>query len=150
MYVIAGRSHLRQQTVETSCKINSASWIARLQSVHGLLLFYSFSNCVAVLALDFNTPVFWAKRFSDFLGACSSLAPMSNFSSVSTRRLCFCFLPIKESRCSNFFHQIVNCLCSGNSFITKLTLKFSPTLSSRSVFHMGGIRKYTLLWSIPH
>jgi hypothetical protein len=50
----------------------------------------SFSNCVAVLALDFDTPVSWARHFSDFLGVCSSLAPMSsNFSSVSTWFLFF-------------------------------------------------------------
>jgi hypothetical protein len=62
-----------------------------------LLYGLSFSNCVAVLALDFDTPVSWARRFSDFLGVRSSLHPMSsNFSSVSTWRLCFCFLSIKS------------------------------------------------------
>jgi hypothetical protein len=34
---------------------------------------------------------------------------------------------------------------AGNSFITKLTSKFSPTLSSRSVFDIDVIQKYTLL-----
>jgi hypothetical protein len=41
-------------------KINLGSWIARLQGVHGLLLFYKglcFSNYVALLALDCDTPV---------------------------------------------------------------------------------------------
>jgi hypothetical protein len=56
-----------------------------------------FSSCVALLALDFDSPVSWARRFSDFIGVCSSLAHVSyKFSSVSTRRLCFCFLPIKS------------------------------------------------------
>jgi hypothetical protein len=30
----------------------------------------SFRNCVSVLALDVDTPVIWARRFSDFLGVC--------------------------------------------------------------------------------
>jgi hypothetical protein len=37
---IVGRSHIRQQTVETNCKNeHTASWIVRLQDVRGLLLF---------------------------------------------------------------------------------------------------------------
>jgi hypothetical protein len=45
----------------------------------------------------------WARRFSDFLGVYSSLAPMStNFSLVSTRRLWFCFLFIKSPFLSLF------------------------------------------------
>jgi hypothetical protein len=40
----------------------------------------------------------------------------------------------------------VNCLSAGNSFATK----FSPTLCSRSVFHVGVIHKYALLWSIAN
>jgi hypothetical protein len=59
-------------------------------------------------------------------------------------------LSVKESRCSKFIPQIVNCLSTGNSFITKFTLKFSSTLSSRFVFHIGVIQKYTFLESIPH
>jgi hypothetical protein len=59
--------------------------------------FTLWRNFVALLALEFETPVYWARRCSDFLGVCSSLAPISsNFSSVSTRRLCFCFLSIKS------------------------------------------------------
>jgi hypothetical protein len=63
-----------------------------------------------------------------------------HFSSVSTRRLCFVFLSVK-SPVVQVIHQIMNCLSAGNSFITK----FSPTLSSRSVFHIGVIQKYALL-----
>jgi hypothetical protein len=44
----------------------------------------------------------------------------------------------------------LNRFSSGNSFITKLTSKFSPTLFSRSIFHIGVIQKYMLLQSIPH
>jgi hypothetical protein len=59
------------------------------------------SNChwmaSAVLALESDTPVSRARRLSDFLGLCLSLAPVSfNFSSVSTRRLCF--VSCRESR----------------------------------------------------
>jgi hypothetical protein len=55
----------------------------------------------------------------------------------------FSFLVYYESRSSKFIQQIVNCLSAGNSFITKFTSTFSPTLSSRSVLHMGDIQKYT-------
>jgi hypothetical protein len=44
----------------------------------------------------------------------------------------------------------MNCLSAGNFFMTKFTSKFSPTASSRSVFHVGVIQKYSLLWSIPY
>jgi hypothetical protein len=70
-----------------AAKMNPVSWIAQLQGMdyccfRGL----SFSNCVAVLALDFDTITSRARCFSDFLGVCSSLSPVSsNFSSVSTR-----------------------------------------------------------------
>jgi hypothetical protein len=37
-----------------TAKMNPVSWIARLQGVHGLLLFYR----IALLALDFDAPVF--------------------------------------------------------------------------------------------
>jgi hypothetical protein len=64
-------------TGSRSCKV----WIAVV------LYRQSFSSCVAVLALDFDVPVSIARRFSDFLGVCSSLATMScNFFWVSTRR----------------------------------------------------------------
>jgi hypothetical protein len=52
--------------------------------------------------------------------------------------------------CCKFIHQAVNCLPAGNSFTTTFMSKFSPTLSSRSVYHTGVIQKYTLLWSIVH
>jgi hypothetical protein len=58
--------------------------------------FIGFSNCVALLALDFETPLSWARHFSDFLGVCSSLAPVSCNFSASTQHLCFCFLSIKS------------------------------------------------------
>jgi hypothetical protein len=61
----------------------------------------------------------------------------------------FCFLVCEEPR-SKFIHQITNCLSAGNSFITKFTSTFSPTLSSRSVFHIHVIQKHTLLWSIAN
>jgi hypothetical protein len=40
----------------------------------------------------------------------------------------------------------MNCFSAGNSFI----MKFSPTISSRSEFHVGVIQKYTLLVSIAN
>jgi hypothetical protein len=79
------------------------------------LLLDGFSNCVAILALDFDTPDSWARHFSDFLGVCSSLTPVScDFSSVSTRRL---RVPLFK-----FIHQILNCFSAGNSFITSREL----------------------------
>jgi hypothetical protein len=36
-------------------------------------------------------------------------------------------------------------LSTGKSFITNFMLKFSLWLSSRSIFHVGDIQKYTLL-----
>jgi hypothetical protein len=115
-------------------------------TIHQLSL-DGFSNCVAILALDFDTPVSWARCFSDFLRVCSTLGPTAFNFSVSTRRLCFCFLPITspKSRYSKFIHQVVNCLSARNSFLVKFTLRFSRTLSSRSLFYMGDIQKYTLL-----
>jgi hypothetical protein len=50
----------------------------------------------------------------------------------------FLFFVYQESRWPKFIYQIVNCLSAGNSFITN----FSPTLSSRSLFHIGVIHKY--------
>jgi hypothetical protein len=58
-------------------------------------------------------------------------------------------LVYEQSRCFKFIHQIMNCLSAGNSFITKFTSKCSPTLSSRSIFHIGVIQKYTLPY-IPY
>jgi hypothetical protein len=65
------------------------------------------SSCVVALALDFDTAISWARRFSDFLGVCSSLAPMSsNFSSVTTRRLCFVFVSIKSPVVLSLFTKL--------------------------------------------
>jgi hypothetical protein len=75
---IADRSHHRRQTVETNCK-NEPCQLNHTAIRRGLLLWgLSFSNCVAPLALDFDTPVSWARCCSDFLGVCLSLAPMSS------------------------------------------------------------------------
>jgi hypothetical protein len=62
----------------------------------------------------------------------------------------FLFFVYWESNCSKFIHQIVNCLSAANSFITKFMSTFLLTLSSRSIFHIDAIQKYTLLWSIRH
>jgi hypothetical protein len=89
---IANRSHLRRQTIETNyknepCLLDRTT--ARIAWITALLQGLSFSNCAVFLAVDFDTPVSSSRRFSDFLGVCSNLAPVSsNFSSVSTRRLC--------------------------------------------------------------
>jgi hypothetical protein len=48
---IADRSHLQQQTVETNCKMNPASWIAQLQGLCELLLFYKVYASAIVLPL---------------------------------------------------------------------------------------------------
>jgi hypothetical protein len=108
---IVDRSH-------KTAKMIPASWIARLQKEWISVALYdpNFRNWVAVLALDADTPVSWARRFSDFRGVCSSLAPMSyNFSSVSTRRLCFCFLYIKSLVDLSLFAKLwFVCLSSRN------------------------------------
>jgi hypothetical protein len=68
-----------------------------LQHTRNQLSLDGLSNCVAVLALGFETLVFSARHFNDFLGVFSSLVPMSsNFSSVSTQRLYVCILSIKS------------------------------------------------------
>jgi hypothetical protein len=67
----------------------------------------SFSNCVALLTLDFDTPVVWAIHYNDFLGACSSLASMSsNFSSVSTPSLHFRFLSLESPVVLSLFTKL--------------------------------------------
>jgi hypothetical protein len=50
----------------------------------------------------------WARRFSDFLGVCSSLAStrMSCNFSVSTRRLCLCFLLINSPVVLSLFTKL--------------------------------------------
>jgi hypothetical protein len=80
-----------------------------------------------------DTPFSWATPMS------------SNFSSVSTRRQCFFPCLLRVPHCSKFIHQIMNSLSAGNSVTTEFISKFSPTLSSRSVYHVGVIQKNTLL-----
>jgi hypothetical protein len=105
-----------------------------------------FSNCVAVLALNVDTSVSWARRFTDFLGVCSSLAHMAyNVSLGKNLTLMFLFLVYEEFR-SKFIRQIMKCLSAGKFFVTNCASKFS----SRSVFHVRVIQKYTLPWSTPH
>jgi hypothetical protein len=69
-----------------------------------------------------DTPVSWARHFSNFLGVCSSLAPVSsNFSSVSTLHLCFRVLSKKSVIVLSLF--------------TKLWIVYLlGTLSSRSLY----------------
>jgi hypothetical protein len=116
-------------------------------------VFFQFFFCsrvialnFALLALDFDTPVSWARRFSDFLGVCSSLARIwSNFSSVSTWRLCFVFVSIKNPVVLNLFTKLWIVCLLGTLSPRKFTSKFSRTLTSRSVFHVGVIQKYAFL-----
>jgi hypothetical protein len=69
-------------------KTHVQQYFLHLQHTRHQRSLVGISNCVAVLALDFDTPVSWARSFSDFLGVCSSLAPMSsNVSSVGARGL---------------------------------------------------------------
>jgi hypothetical protein len=97
---IADRTRDWRQTVETNCKNESCQLnraAARRAWITVVLQGLSFSSCVTLLSLEFDTPVSWARRFSDFFGVCSSLAPVScNFSSVITRHICFCFLSVKS------------------------------------------------------
>jgi hypothetical protein len=88
----------------------------------------SFSNFVAVLALDFDTPVSWARRSSDFLGVCSSLAAvLSNFSVSTPCALRVPLVKVYSPNCE---------LSAGNTSIMKFTSTFSSTLASRSAFHV--------------
>jgi hypothetical protein len=84
----------------------------------------------------FDNPLSWARHFSDFLDVYSSLTPMS--STFPQQALG----PYVFVSCLLRFPLILvyspNCeLSDGNSFIMKFTLKCSPTLSIRSVFHVG-------------
>jgi hypothetical protein len=54
-----------------------------------------FSDCV-ILASDFDTPVSWAKHFSDFLLVSSSLTPMSFNLFSKHSALMFVFLSVKS------------------------------------------------------
>jgi hypothetical protein len=83
-----------------------------------------FSNCVSVHALDFDTPVSWARRFSDFRGECSSWAPRSsNISSASARRLCFVFLSSKRPVVLSLFTKL-----------RRLFKMFCPTFFYQDIF----------------
>jgi hypothetical protein len=57
-------------------------------------------------ALDFDTPVSWARRSSDFVGICSSLVPMSSNFSVSTEHFVFFFLSSKSPFVLSVFTQL--------------------------------------------
>jgi hypothetical protein len=105
---IENRSHLRRQTVETNFKLNPASWIIWLHGVDCPRFIGSiFRNCVALLTLDYDTPVSCVKYFSYFLVVCSILPPvLYNFPSVSIRRVYFCFLSIKSSADLTLFTKL--------------------------------------------
>jgi hypothetical protein len=75
--------------------------------ISGVLKDLSFSNCVGLLALDFWHSNLLSKAFKWFCRLCSSLASMSsNFLSVSTRRLCFCFLSVKRTVALSLFTKL--------------------------------------------
>jgi hypothetical protein len=118
--------------------------LLHLQHTGHQLSLEGFNNCVAVLAIDFNTPGSWAGRFSDFLSICSILAPISSNSSVSIRRLCFCFLSIKSSVVISLFTKLW-IICLLETFHHEIYVEIFADNSSRSLFHTGVIRKYTLL-----
>jgi hypothetical protein len=77
-----------------SLKTHVQQSFLHLQDTRHQLSLNCFSNCVVVLALDFDTPVSWGRRFRDFISVCSSVVPMLSKFSVSTRCLCLCFLSI--------------------------------------------------------
>jgi hypothetical protein len=98
--------------------------LMHLQHTRHQLLLDGFSNCVAVLALDLATPISWVRRFGDFLGVCSNLVPMSsNFSSVSTR--CICFFSIKCPIVLSLFIKLWIVCLLGN-FYHKIYVKIFP------------------------
>jgi hypothetical protein len=71
----------------------------------------------------------------------------SNSSSVSTRRVCFHSLFIKNPVVLSLFTKTVNFLSAGDSFITKFTSNFSPTRISdgcHTEIHVA--LKYTAPW----
>lgn len=74
------------------------------------------------------TSVSRTRRFSDCLCVCSSLAPVAQLLLSKRSALMFSFF-------SELIHQIMNCFSAGNFFITKFTLKCSPTFSNRSIFN---------------
>jgi hypothetical protein len=94
---IADWPHLRRQIVETGRnqlqKTNPAGWNVRLQGVDYCCSIRSkLQQLCCRSCTKLETLVSWARRFSDFLGVCSSLAPMASNLSVSTPWLCFFFL----------------------------------------------------------
>jgi hypothetical protein len=117
-----------------------------LQPTRHQLSLDGFSNCVAVLALDFDTPVSWARRFSYFLGVCSCLAPMSSsFSSGSTRRLCFCFLCIKNPIVLSLFTKLwIVCLLGTLSSQNLLEIFARDSHSCHIEIHIA--LKHTAPW----
>jgi hypothetical protein len=95
---ITDLTQLRRQTVESNWKMNNNGCIALLQGMD----YCCFTECKLQKLCWFSCTTFWlsiywAGRFRDFVGVCFSKAPLScNFSSLSTRRLCFCCLSIKS------------------------------------------------------
>jgi hypothetical protein len=70
----------------------------------------------------------------------------SNFSSVSTRHLCVCFLFIKSPPDISLFTNCELFVCWELVYHNFFPLTFS----SRSVYDVGVMQKYTLLRSTPH
>jgi ABC-type cobalamin transport system permease subunit len=105
-----------------------------------------FSNCVAVLALDFDTPVSWATCFSDFLDVLSSLSHMSsNFSLISTQPLYFCFLSITSPIVLSLFTKLwIVCLLVTLSS-RNLRRNFLQHFPADPYFHVAVTQKYVLL-----
>jgi hypothetical protein len=132
--------------------MNAASWVARLQGVDYCSFIGSkIQQLCCFLTLDFDTPVIWARHFSDFLGVYSSLAPLSsNFFSVSTRCLYFCFLSIKSPVVLSLFTKSWIVCLLGTLSSWNLRRNFRQNFLIDPVFLIGVIQKYTLLWSIPH
>jgi hypothetical protein len=72
---------------------------------------------------------------SDFLGVCSSLAPTSsNFSSVSTRSLCFCFLSVKSPDILNLCKKTVTYCLPGTLSSRNLCRNFGRHFLADSYF----------------
>jgi hypothetical protein len=129
--------------------MNPPSWIARLQGMDYCCFIGS------KLALDFDTLVSWATRFSDFLGVCSYLAAMSsNFSLVSTRRLWFCFLSIKNPIVLSLFIKLwIVCLLgtlSSRNYVQFFRRHFlaDPHFTWVSYRNTGCSIKYIAPWRI--
>jgi hypothetical protein len=101
----------------------------------------------------FDTPLSWARHFTNFLRVCSSLAPVSShFSSVSIRRWCFCSLSIRSSvdlslftklrivwMLGTFYHNIYVEIFNDTFEQTRIsrTLSYRNTLCSKAAHHDG-------------